>query len=148
MAKRPSPLKVLAAPIKLTLSDFRLQLPLLLALLYYPDRLKSIVPERLYFWISSARFLRGLKVLLGLNITRFLNDRLSRYVVNNWKKDAKWINSQEVVLITGGSSGIGELAALDFAKRGVKVISLDLNPPKKSQRELDSHESPISTLVY
>jgi all-trans-retinol dehydrogenase (NAD+) len=148
MAKRSSTLKVLASPIKLTLADFRLQLPLLLALLYYPERLKSIVPKRLYFWISSARFLQGLKVLLGLNITRFLNDRLSQYVVNNWKKDAKWINSQEVVLITGGSSGIGELVALDFAKRGIKVISLDLNPPKKSQCELNPHKTPISALVY
>ena len=143
MAKRSNTLRVLAAPIKLTLADFRLQLPLLLALIYYPERLKSIVPERLYPWITSARFLQGLKILLGLNLAGFINKKLSQYAVNNWKKDAKWINSQEVVLITGGSSGIGELVAKDFAKRGVKVISLDLNPPKKAQRELVLLKSPI-----
>jgi NAD(P)-dependent dehydrogenase (short-subunit alcohol dehydrogenase family) len=69
-------------------------------------------------------------------------------VINNWKPDAKWINSQEIVLITGGSSGIGELMALDFAKRGVKVISLDVNPPKKPQRKSLTPESPNSTAVH
>lgn len=134
MAKSTT-LKVLAAPIKLALADYRLQLPLLLALLYYPDKLRSIVPERLYPWITSAGFIRALKALLGLNVTRSVNNKLSQYVVNNWKKDAKFINSREIVLITGGSSGIGELIALDFAKRGVKVISLDLNPPKNTRGE-------------
>lgn len=134
MAKSAA-MTALATPIKLTLADFRFQFPLLLALLYCPDRLKSIVPQRLYPWITSAGFLQGLKVLLGLNVTRFVNNKLSQYVINNWKKDAKFINSREVVLITGGSSGIGELMSLDFAKRGVKVISLDLNPPKKAQCE-------------
>jgi all-trans-retinol dehydrogenase (NAD+) len=148
MVKRSTALKVLSAPIKLVFGDFRLQLPLLLALIYYPDKLKSVLPERLYPWIASAGFQQGLKVLLGLNVTRFVNTKLSQYVINNWKPDAKWINSQEIVLITGGSSGIGELMALDFAKRGVKVISLDVNPPKKPQRKSLTPESPNSTAVH
>lgn len=33
-------------------------------------------------------------------------------------------------MISGGTSGIGKLMAEDFARRGVKVVILDLNPPK------------------
>lgn len=135
MVNRATALKVLSAPIKLVFADFRLQIPLLLALIYYPDKLKEFVPARLYPWIASAGFLQGLKALVGLNVAGLLNKKLSKAVVNNWKRDAKFINSQEIVLITGGSSGIGELVALSFARKGVKVINLDVNPPKKAQRK-------------
>lgn len=128
-------LKVAAAPVRHGLGDYRVQLPLLLALLYYPEKLKSIIPARLYPWISSAGFLKGLKILLALNVAGALNRTLSRYSVNNWKSDAKFITSQEVVLITGGSSGIGELVAGKFARKGVTIVNLDINPPKAPQRE-------------
>jgi all-trans-retinol dehydrogenase (NAD+) len=128
-------LKVATAPVRHAIGDYQFQLPLLLALLYYPDKLKSIVPARLFPLISSAGFLQGLKVLLGLNITRSLNKTLSRYSANNWKSDAKFVTSQEIILITGGSSGIGELVALSFANKGVTVVSMDVNPPKVPQRE-------------
>jgi len=39
------------------------------------------------------------------------------------------------VLISGGTSGIGKLMAEDFARRGVKVVILDLNPPKAALRK-------------
>lgn len=45
------------------------------------------------------------------------------------------MNSQELVLITGGVSGIGLLMAEDFAKRGVKVVVLDKNLPKEDLGE-------------
>lgn len=149
MVNRATALKVLSAPVKLVFTDFRLQIPILLALIYYPDKLKEILPDKVYPWIASAQFLRGLQVLLGLNVTRLINKKLSQYVMNNWKRDAKFINSKEIVLITGGSSGIGELVALDFAKRGVKVVSLDVNPPTKAQRELapSQKSDPFTTLL-
>ncbi|KAJ5727657.1 hypothetical protein N7493_005477 [Penicillium malachiteum] len=37
---------------------------------------------------------------------------------------------KEIVLITGGSTGIGELVARKLAKNSVKVVVLDLAPPK------------------
>lgn len=135
-------LKAATAPVRHAVGDYRFQLPLLLALLYSPEKLKSIVPERLYPLISSAAFIKGLKVLLGLNVARSINTALSRYSLNNWKSDAKFVTSQEIVLITGGSSGIGELVALSFANKGVTVVSMDVNPPKVPQRKpLPSYNS-------
>jgi all-trans-retinol dehydrogenase (NAD+) len=123
------PLKVVSLVVK----DVRVQVPLLLAILYYPHKLRGILPPRIYPWVTSAAFVRVLKGLIGLNIAKFVNRRLSKNALNNWKSDAKFIASREIVLITGGSSGIGEMMARDFAKRGVKVIVADLNPPQNSQ---------------
>jgi all-trans-retinol dehydrogenase (NAD+) len=103
---------------------------LIFALLYYPDKVRSILPERLHPWISSPAVIRALSVLLGISILRGINNKVSQWVVNNWKRDAKFVKGQEIVLITGGSSGIGELMAAQFAKMGTKVVILDLNPPR------------------
>lgn len=103
---------------------------LLVALLYYPHKLKSIIPTRIQPYITSPAFIRALKGLLVFGILRGANNKLSQLVLNNWKKNAKFITSQEIVLITGGSSGIGEMMARDFSAKGVKVVVMDLNPPK------------------
>ncbi|KAH6886778.1 short chain dehydrogenase/reductase [Thelonectria olida] len=42
----------------------------------------------------------------------------------------QWDWQREVVLVTGGSNGIGELVARKLAGRGIKVVALDLRPPK------------------
>ena len=129
------PVRVITAPVRFALFDPRGTAAILIAAIYYPEKLRSILPAYFYSWISSPRFIKTLTALLGLGIVRGLNRKLSQYMSNNWKSDAKFIKSQEVVLITGGSSGIGELMAHDFAKRGVKVVVKDLRPPKKSFRE-------------
>ncbi|KUJ20450.1 NAD(P)-binding protein [Mollisia scopiformis] len=121
--------RTLTAPLKILFSA-KGAAPLLLALLYYPDKVRSILPERLHPWINSPVVIRALSVLLGLSVLRGINNKVSQWAVNNWKPDAKFIKSQEIVLITGGSSGIGEIMSNQFAKLGVKVVILDLNPPK------------------
>ena len=133
-----SPLQMLTAPIRLAKSPW-VTGPLLLAILYQPEKLQSIVSESLYLFITSPAFIRTLKIFLGISIVSKLNRKLSQLSANNWKSDAKFIKSQELVLITGGSSGIGELMARDFSKAGVKVVILDVNPPKSSLRKLFPH---------
>ncbi|TGO58304.1 hypothetical protein BOTNAR_0183g00140 [Botryotinia narcissicola] len=103
---------------------------LLVALQYYPDKLRSIIPTKIQPYIYSTAFIRVLKVLLALGIARGVNNKLSQLVLNNWKRNAKLIKSQEVVLITGGSSGIGESMAREFSSKGVKVVVMDVNLPK------------------
>jgi len=66
---------------------------------------------------------------LVLYLVRKVNNKLSESVANNWTT-TNFIKSQELVLITGGSSGIGELMAKEFSKKGVKVVIIDVNPPK------------------
>lgn len=134
VAKMP-PLSLLTAPIRLALFDPRVTAPLLVAFLYYPDRLRSLLPPSLRPLVSSRAVIRILSVLLGLSILRGVNAKLSQWSANNWKKDAKFVKSQELVLISGGTSGIGKLMAEGFARRGVKVVILDLNPPKEVLRE-------------
>ena len=134
-ASKMSPLSLLTAPVRLALFDPRITAPLLVALLYYPDKLRSLLPEQFHHLITSQAVIRTLSVFLGLGIVRGVNRKLSQWVANNWKKDAKFIKSQELVLISGGTSGIGKLMAEDFARRGVKVVILDLNPPKAALRK-------------
>lgn len=138
MTLRKYVVALLTMPIRFAVTDLRLQVPLLIAIIYYPERIKSLVPEKVYSGITDPRFLKGLEALIGFSITRGINNKLSQYVINNWKRDAKFINNQEIVLITGGSSGLGALIAQDFAQRGVKVISMDVNPPQKTQGQLNT----------
>lgn len=61
--------------------------------------------------------------------------------LNNWTGKASFVKSQEIVLITGGASGIGELMARGFAAKGVKVVVLDLGPPKEPFRKFVSKDA-------
>jgi len=131
------------SPVKLVtglVADPRVAGPLLIAILYYPEKLQSILPSALYPYITSTAFVRTLKFFLGLNILGRINAKLSDWALNNWKGHSKFVKSQEVVLITGGSSGIGELVAREFATLGVKVIIADLNPSKNPIRTLPSSQ--------
>ncbi|OBT84371.1 hypothetical protein VE02_07889 [Pseudogymnoascus sp. 03VT05] len=135
-------------PIRLAVTDLRLQVPLLIAIICYPERIKSVVPEKVYSCITDPGFLQGLKTLIGFNITRGINNKLSQYVINNWKRDAKFINDREIVLITGGSSGLGALMAQDFAQRGVKVISMDVNPPQSTQAGIHFYKVDVTSSAH
>lgn len=69
-------------------------------------------------------------VLFGLLSSRWLNTWLSYRALNNSVKDRTWDWKKEIVLLTGGSSGIGAVTAAKLAEKGVKVIIVDLHPPK------------------
>ncbi|KAH7010480.1 hypothetical protein EDB80DRAFT_750812 [Ilyonectria destructans] len=69
--------------------------------------------------------------LLALGILPRLNRWFSRRKVNNYVTDTTWDWTKEVVIITGGSSGIGECMAEKLAQKQTKVIILDVNEPKR-----------------
>jgi hypothetical protein len=54
------------------------------------------------------------------------SDFLSDKVVNNWSGGDVWDWSKEVVVVTGGSDGIGMRVVGLLAERGVKVAVLDV----------------------
>ncbi|KAJ5634789.1 hypothetical protein N7528_002631 [Penicillium herquei] len=81
-------------------------------------------------WIKANRKRAApLAILLVLAILRRLNNRLTNRALNNHSQSRQWDWRREIVLITGGSNGIGELVARKLAKNSVKVVVLDLRPP-------------------
>lgn len=71
--------------------------------------------------------LRRLKLLLYLGLARWFNGILNRGVLDNWQSDNyDW--SKEIVVVTGGSDGIGKKTVMLFAEKGIKVVVLDVQP--------------------
>lgn len=77
---------------------------------------------------QHPKALRVLQFLTFLSILRRFNAYLNRRVLDNAVDDPyDW--TREVVLLTGGSNGIGRQIALRLARRGITVVILDIQPP-------------------
>jgi heterodisulfide reductase subunit A-like polyferredoxin len=68
-------------------------------------------------------------ILLALKSLGYLNAWYTKRKVNNHVVDPSWDWSREIVVITGGSNGIGAAIVSRFAEKGVKVLILDRIPP-------------------
>lgn len=78
--------------------------------------------------LQHGTALRNLKALLALGVLGTVGKWLDRKVMNNWQgnKTGDWDWNKEVVVVTGGSDGIGKIVVQLFAERGVKVAVLDI----------------------
>jgi hypothetical protein len=72
---------------------------------------------------------KAIGTIVFLRLFRSFNRVLSGYVLNNFASD-KWDWPNELVLLSGGCSGIGKQVALDLSRNGVKVIIVDIQEPK------------------
>ncbi|KAH7127476.1 hypothetical protein EDB81DRAFT_600489, partial [Dactylonectria macrodidyma] len=61
-----------------------------------------------------------------------LNKTLAWAKQRHSANSSRWDWSKEIVLVTGGSSGIGELVVRKLAEQEIKVVSVDLHPPTTS----------------
>lgn len=71
---------------------------------------------------------KTLKGLLALGALGVVSKWLDGKVMNNWQgnKKGEWDWNKEVVVVTGGSDGIGKLIVLLLAEKGIKVGVLDV----------------------
>lgn len=74
---------------------------------------------------QHATALNVLKKLAGLSVLRAASAWLDGAVSNNWTNDT-YVWSQEVVVVTGGSDGIGKIVVHLLAEKGIKVAVLDV----------------------
>ncbi|KAF5553359.1 retinal short-chain dehydrogenase reductase [Fusarium mexicanum] len=78
---------------------------------------------------KSKNILAGAAAVLLLGFLPRFNAWLTRRKVNNFLTDNSWNWTKEIVVVTGGSSGIGKEIVLKLAKKHIKVIIVDLNAP-------------------
>lgn len=70
-----------------------------------------------------------LSVLIGSLVLYYLQTKLSERVMNNFQASEAWIPENELVLLTGGSGGIGRQIMEDLSRKKVRVMILDINQP-------------------
>lgn len=94
------------------------------------DRLLAKLPPTL----TKATLITGLTYAIATGIGLQLNSCLEAWARSNWliwrgRGEAVGQNGwdKEVAIVTGGSSGIGNLTVKGLAEKGIKVCVLDLN---------------------
>ncbi|KAM6522983.1 hypothetical protein FALCPG4_012590 [Fusarium falciforme] len=96
--------------------------------------LQDIIPEHVLARCSTFLNLPGVstasKILLGIGATHTLNSILNTRALGNSGAALKWDWTREIILITGGSSGMGKMMAERFAAKGIKVVIIDIQPPQ------------------
>ena len=120
----------LAAPLHKVLLQPIITGAVLASIRRSPERAEEILSSVTKKKVKLPLLVRALKILVGLGVFCRLNQLLNRASLNNFSRD-QWDWGREIVLITGGSGGFGELMVRRFAQRGIKVVVLDLNPPVK-----------------
>lgn len=74
-------------------------------------------------------------VVIAIGLALRINRSISRKALNNGKT-AKFTWDREIIVVTGGSGGIGAQAAKKLAARGSKVVVIDVIPLTYTAREL------------
>lgn len=90
----------------------------------FPKLFDSVAP-----YIDRTKATSILAALFGLGLLGTASKVLTERKINNFVAD-KYEWTKEIVVITGGSSGIGELVCKDLQRRGIKLVIIDVNAPK------------------
>ncbi|KAK8182089.1 hypothetical protein IWZ00DRAFT_519081 [Phyllosticta capitalensis] len=106
--------------------------PLLWALAVAPNAIQGPLLQQLdRLPLDNATVVTALKVLFGLGIANTLNSLLNSMATNGWSltsDSSRWNWSQELAVVTGGCSGIGELVVKGLADKGIRIAVLDVQP--------------------
>lgn len=79
---------------------------------------------------------KSLALLVALRLVKGLSGYLSRSAQNNWLRVDRWDPNRELVVLTGGCSGIGKQIMEDLSKTSVTIAVLDIKEPGFSLRGL------------
>lgn len=120
--------------------------PLLTAPLLYlfsqqPQLFRDHVLKR-FPKLASSTTITILKWLVALGLGKRLSQIVGSLALNNWQvmpSRSNWDWPNEIAVVTGGCSGFGELVAQGLAKKGVKVVILDIQDLPKSLQDSTSH---------
>ncbi|KAH6643589.1 hypothetical protein C7974DRAFT_324423 [Boeremia exigua] len=103
--------------LKLTALNPLITLPLFLAGKYTLDG-GRVASDHATLW-------KHLKTLLVLGLADRVSGWLDAAVSNNWTNDT-YVWNREIVVVTGGSDGIGKIVVSLLAEKGIKVAVLDV----------------------
>ncbi|KAJ5921004.1 NAD(P)-binding protein [Penicillium verhagenii] len=77
----------------------------------------------------------GLGALGFVSLCSRINSYLSRKALNHGPSTRTWDSKLEIVVVTGGSSGIGAAIVELLSDMGVKTIILDINEPQEKLKQ-------------
>ena len=104
----------------------------LLASLKRPEETQRLLSQLARGVVQHSTLNLALKALLAAGISYRLNNYINRRALNNFVSDRSWDWPREIVVVTGGCSGIGEKVVRKLNERGIKVVILDIAPPKSA----------------
>ncbi|KAJ6125192.1 hypothetical protein N7471_012509 [Penicillium samsonianum] len=76
--------------------------------------------------VSFKTFLISACILCIWKLLRLINSHISARSLNNFQADKSWDWKKEIVLITGGSNGIGARIVRKLSDREVAVVIWDI----------------------
>ena len=91
----------------------------------YVGRLLGHLPARLARPLLITLF----KTLFSIGLVHKISSTLSSVALNNWRWTSdreRWDWPNEIAVVTGGCSGIGEEIVRSLARNGIKVVVLDI----------------------
>lgn len=77
--------------------------------------------------LRNEQWLKRLRLMLWLGLLEKISAFWSVRELNNWIKD-EYVWNREIIVVTGGSDGMGGIMVKLFAEKGIKVCVIDVQP--------------------
>ncbi|OOQ82501.1 putative short-chain dehydrogenase/reductase 2 [Penicillium brasilianum] len=135
-------LEALFSPLKIVLQPL-VTGGLLLILTWQPKKWHLLSGLATFAEVHAAQ--EWCAVLWGAGILYQTNRWLSRRYLNAFADNTEWDSTNELVVITGGSSGIGAAIRSRLASNGTRVIILDIQPPLEKIDNVFFYQTDISS---